>query len=291
MSQFTTELALGVHQNGAENNSGRVCRKCGIATCTETGSGHQMQPNGILTHRFSPRYFTYSIDSCTVRKDEDPDHAKFIRMLIACGLAQLAEAYRIQVVEGKVSPEQIKLNQQEFIIYHSEQAGRTDITNEKGELSEYNLELWLSDRGVFPWIADIIKAPESNPGYDFTIVLNQSHPIAKMLGMTQLYIDAKSSRGGVAGYFEKNVRRKNKRARLTEVILEGIWVINSNDKLDYQLLDAQLVTLLLMTVGKFNKPALWKDVFRHLDPRLKLAFEQQPGMVNSMKKLILNHKN
>lgn len=276
MSQFQTE-----------QHTGQSCNTCGVAECTTTAVGHRMQPKGILTHTFAPRNFASGIDACPIHAEGGADHQKFINLLIACGLAQLARTYQEQVVEGNVSPEQIQLYRQEMVIYHSERTGRTDFTQEKGELSEINLELWLSDGEVFPWVRSIVRAPDNNPDYDFTIVLQPHHAVTQMLGMKHLFIDAKSSRRGVENYFLAKVRKRNKRARLTAVVQEGRWVLNTNDRLDYQLLDAQLVTMILMTVGKINQPGHWEQVFSSLHPRLKTAFYAQQALVDSMKKIIL----
>lgn len=285
MAQFTPEspkiFAASSPIELAQSQETTWCQRCGAARCRNSLHGRVLQPHPVGTHRFAEQNMATPIEGCDM-SPEDP--LKFYRFLQMIGLALLAEAWISQVRAG-IAPENIifqssQINLQERVVTATPSIPNVD-TESLGAESEAQLLRVLADRTVFPWIKRVNPARLKQPGYDAQLKLNLGHPIGSMLGKVKgikssgvVKADAKSSYLGVFTYYEEAARRNNKHAKADRV-RDGFWAINTNKDLNPEQLYAQMVILLLITIGYFNQEGHWLRVLSNLDKRIVDSFQSQ----------------
>lgn len=225
---------------------------------------------------------------------------QFVILLTRIGLPRLAEHFEQQIRAGVARSEIILPTEQPYQYPQSpeqpapealQQAQYSDISPEeadkRGEESEARLIAILQNREVFPWISDVIVAPKNNPKYDCTIIVDQRHPIGKLLKTPQVYLDAKSSHNSVDTYYARKTYSQKAGARLKLVREKNLWAINAYAERSNQEVYAQIVTYILMATGKFNQSLHWDQVLQHLHEDVRVAFRAEIAVVLDFGRIVM----
>ncbi len=264
----------------------RECSRCGLLRCTQNGMQRIISPLGYETYTFSPREVTSSIDACSVA-GESPSReqqAKFLHWLELCGWGILATLYREITIEADrpITIEDLNIHKIPLVEHKIEGSSG----NERGEKSEERLWQVLTKTELFPWIKTVERTEDSQPGFDFIIHLEPTHPVTKLLKLDKLYVDAKSSFSHVNKYLKDKSNSTKVNAKLTRVLQKGSWPINASEEMPITAIYAQLVTLLILSCGLLNQPAHWKNVLNQLHPDIVSAFEAHQDIFETIRSFI-----
>jgi len=281
------------------------CAACGVATCTLHAEVRTMQPHQVGREQYVPRMFAASTDcpgielhvqEGSVATTNAAAVERFIHLLMQVGLPRLAQEYILQINAG-IAPQDIRLPTEAPFQYPAPvQAAYVatlcidkpvDHTHEVGMESEQRLFQLLRDKALFPWIRDVIEAPPNHPSYDCTVLIEPSHPFAKMLKTDAIYVDAKSSIRGVNDYYSEKTRRQSDGARQALVREKKLWAVDAGKDMTDKEICTQFVTLLLIATNKLNKQALWNTVLDHLTDAVKTAFKEEMNVVYNYGRLVM----
>ncbi len=151
-------------------------------------------------------------------------------------------------------------------------------SRELGKRSEDTLFQYFSDKKTFPWIKQVIRARKYQEGYDFTLHIDQCHPLSIYLDSDVLYVDAKSSSTGVNQYFQDQSEKRG--IGRDQVIIERKRLaIHTGPAATEEEVDVQLVLQLLILCNAVKDYARMSDILSILDDRLALSYEHQNDIV------------
>lgn len=149
----------------------------------------------------------------------------------------------------------------------------------RGDESERRVLEYLKDEETFPWILAVLKAKVSQPGYDCTLTIDKKHPLSQHIQVDIIYVDAKSSIGGVDDYFSEQARKCH--GERTKIICNlNRFALSAGPEQELEELDLQMVLQILLLCGALFDEEKTTIILELLDERLVDAYRSEEELIN-----------